>query len=167
MRQNQDQNRRRVVWAATIAAPLLFLFLYVDDWSRDFTSSEALIASDAKNPELYPLRSQRSSAELVEGARAAAGRIRNWEYVGEAADGNVVRILFVRTNRLTRLKDDIVIRIEDLGQRRLVTGESRSRFRAIGDLGGNPRNLRRFLSELRDVLDGAVPAGSSPVTGRP
>jgi hypothetical protein len=67
-------------------------------------------------------------------------------------------ILFVRTHRLLRLRDDIVIRIEDLGERRQITGVSRSRFDAVGDLGGNPRNLRRFLIEFRDVLDGAGPA---------
>jgi len=167
MRRGQTRNRPVVVAAAVVAALLLFLLLSIDDWSRDFTSSEAFIASDAKNPALHPLRSERSTAELVEGARAAAGRIRNWEYVGEASDGNVARVLFLRTSRLTRLKDDIVIRIEDLGDRRQVTGESRSRFRVIGDLGGNPSNLRRFLDELRDVLDGAVSPAPGRTTGRP
>lgn len=167
MRRGQTRNRPVVVSAAVIAALLLFLFLYIDDWSRDFTSSEAFIASDAKDPALHPLRSERSSAELVDGVRAAAGRIRNWEYVGEASDGNMARVIFVRTSRLARLKDDIVIRIEDLGERRQVSGESRSRFRVIGDLGGNPRNLRRFLAELRDVLDGAVPRAPGRTTSRP
>ena len=167
MRRGQTRSRPVVVAAAVVAALLLFLLLYIDDWSRDFTSSEAFIASDAKDPDLHPLRSERSTTELIEGVRAAAGRIRNWEQVGEASDGNVARVLFVRTSRLTRLKDDIVIRIEDLGDRREVTGESRSRFRVVGDLGGNPSNLRRFLAELRDVLDGAVPPAPGRTAAQP
>ena len=51
-----------------------------------------------------------------------------------------------------RLKDDIIIRIEDRGERCRVTGESRSRT-SFGDLGQNPRNLRRIVTELFVVLE--------------
>lgn len=155
MRRGRPENRRFVVPAVVAAGLLLFLFLYIDDWGRDFTSSEAFIAPDATDSRLRPLTSRRSAAEMVEAVRAAAGRIRNWEYVGEASDGEAARLLFVRTHRLLRLQDDIVIRIEELSGQRRVTGESRSRVSLIGDLGANPRNLRRFLAELRDVLEGA------------
>jgi len=155
MRRGQLQNRRFVVPAAVAVGLLVFLFLYIDDWSRDFSSSEAFIAADAKDSRLRPLTSNRSAAELAQAVRAAAGRIRSWEYVGEASDEGAARLLFVRTGRLSRLKADIVIRIEDAGRQRRVTGESRSRFSVIGDLGANPRSLRRFLAELRDVLEGA------------
>jgi len=167
MTRDRARNRRLVVPAAVAAALLLFLFLYIDDWGRDFTSNEAFLAEDAGDPALRPLSSGRSSAELLEAVRAAAGRIRNWEYVGDAESGNTVTVLFERTNRLSRLKADVAIRIEDLGDRRRVTGESRSRTGFIGDLGANPRALRRFLAELRDVLEGAVaPAGGGATEAR-
>ena len=155
---NRDAlKRRRLILLATVIVLLAaFLFGYVDDWGRDFTTNEAFIAHDAADPTLRPLESDRSTADLLEGVLRAAGRIRNWEYVGEAGDGNTVRVLFVRTSRIWRFKDDVVIRIEDLGDRRVVTGESRSRL-GIGDLGQNPRSLRRFLAELRAVLAGAAP----------
>lgn len=154
-------NRRRLFVLGTIVVlAATFLFVYVEDWSRDFTTNEAFIAHDSTDPGLRPMLSSRSVAELNEAVRRAASRIRNWEYVGEAADGNTSRVIFVRTSRLWRFKDDVVIRVEDLGDRRVVTGESRSRF-GIGDLGQNPRTLRRFLAELRDVLDGAVPPGQA------
>jgi uncharacterized protein (DUF1499 family) len=155
MRNDAAKRKRLILLATVIVLLAAFLFGYVDDWSRDFTTNEAFIEHDAADPTLRPLESDRSTADLLEGVRRAAGRIRNWKYVGEAGDGNTVRVIFVRTSRIWRFKDDVVIRIEDLGDRRVVTGESRSRF-GIGDLGQNPRTLRRFLAELRAVLTGAV-----------
>jgi len=161
MRRERPGKQRFVVPAAIVAALVLVLVFSIDDWSRDLTSNEAFLAPEAKDPGLRPLVSRRTSAELVEAVRAAAGRIRNWEYVGDAAGGNTVTVLFVRTSRLSGLKADVAIRVEDLGDRRRVTGESRSRTGVIGDLGANPRALRRFLLELRDVLEGAVaPTGA-------
>jgi hypothetical protein len=93
---------------------------------------------------------------MVEAVRQAAFRIGNLDYVGEVADGDRVQLVFVRTNRILRLKQDVVIRIRDVNGRRVVTGESRSRL-GVGDLGGNPRTLRRILIELKDVLEGAYP----------
>jgi hypothetical protein len=156
MRSESAKRKRLILLATGIVLLAAFLFGYVDDWSRDFTNNEAFVAHDAKDPTLRPLESDRSAADLLEAVRRAAGRIRNWEYVGEAGDGNTVRVIFVRTSRIWRLKADVVIRIEDLGERRVVTGESRSRL-GIGDLGQNPRTLRRFLAELRAVLAGAAP----------
>ena len=151
------KQKRLIVLATVVVLIAAFLFGYVDDWSRDFTTNEASIAHDSPDPALRPLESTRSVADLIEAVRRAASRIRNWEYVGDAGDGNTTRVLFVRTSRIWRFKDDVVIRIEDLGERCVVTGESRSRF-GFGDLGQNPRTLRRFLTELRDVLAGAAPS---------
>ena len=61
-------------------------------------------------------------------------------------------VVFERTGRVWRLKDDIILRVEDQGDRCRLGGESRSRI-SYGDLGQNPRNLRRILAELRIVLD--------------
>jgi len=153
---NKKKQRRLILLGLAVVLVAGFLFGYVDDWSRDFTTNEAFIAHDAEDPELRPLIASRSVAEMNEAVRRAASRIRDWEYVGEAGDGNTTRIVFVRTSRIWRFKDDVVIRVEDLGDRRVVTGEARSRI-GFGDLGQNPRTLRRFLAELRAVLAGAVP----------
>jgi hypothetical protein len=140
-------------WTWIVLGALLLFVLSVDDWGRDLTSHEAAISNLALDESLRPLASNRATADVAEAVRWAAKRIRNWEYVGEAEDGDATLLLFVRTNRLLRIKDDVTIRIEDRDGLRVVTGESISRL-PVGDLGRNPRNLRRFLTELRAVLDG-------------
>ena len=154
-----DIERRRKRWlrlALSGAGLVVFLFVYIDDWGRDFRSYEAAIAADAADPMLRPLTTTRSKEEMLEAVRWAARRIRNWEYTGDVESGGSTMLTFVRTNRLLRLKEDIMVRVEDQGERRVVTGASRSRLE-LGDLGRNPRNLRRLLFELRAVLRGANP----------
>lgn len=160
------RQRRRVVIPAVLAAAVVLLVVFsVDDWSRDFTASAASITADASDPTLRSRVYDRSAEELVAAVRQAASRIRSWEYVGDTEDGNTTLILFVRAGRIWRFKDDVVIRVDDLGGQRVLTGESRSRI-GVGDLGRNPRNLRRLLAELDDVLAGAAPGGRSGVLGR-
>ena len=147
------KTRRLVI---TCTAVLVFLIVYIDDWGRDFISHEAEISSDTADESLRPLSSGRSHAVLVEAVKMAAHRISNWEYIGEVGYEEITLITFVRTHRLLRLKNDITIRVEDLGKLREISGESRSRLE-IGDLGRNPRNLRRLLQETRTVLKGSAP----------
>jgi ABC-type molybdenum transport system ATPase subunit/photorepair protein PhrA len=134
-----------------LAVAAVVFVLYIDDWSRDFTTHHAEISELSSDETLRPLTSRRSTEEILEAVRWAGRRIRNWEYVGDAEDGDTTMVVFVRTNRLLRFKDDVTIRVQDRGNERVVVGESRSRL-GIGDLGRNPRNLRRFLDELRGVL---------------
>ena len=155
MSYKKRKKRNRYIVPLGIAAfLLLFLFGYVDDWSRDFTDNEASISAEAEDPGLRPLFDGRSTAQMMEAVKRAASRIRTWEYIGHAREGNTTLVLFVRTSRIWRFKDDIIILVDDLGDRRQITGKSASRI-DIGDLGQNPRNLRRLLAELRDVLKGA------------
>ena len=157
--------RRRYGPAVAGVAIVLLLAIHIDDWRRDFIRHEATLSAEAAEAILQPegagassdwfTAKLRPSAELVEAVKMAATRIRNWRYVGQAGHGNTIEILFVRTNRVLRTRDDITIRIEDLGHRRSISGESRSRLR-LADLGRNPRNLRRLLEELRGVLDGVA-----------
>jgi len=161
MRRIAGKRWSRLARAAAIAAVVLILaFVSVDDWSRDFTQYEAAISPSHSDPALRPVLSQRPTPDLLSAVKAAARRIRNWEYVGEAVDGETTLILFVRVNRLFRWKDDVTVRIEDLGSRRQVTAGSRSRLR-VGDLGRNPRSLRRFREELEAVLAGAAPSATA------
>jgi len=140
-------------WIIIAIACAVFFFFYIDDWGRDFSTNHAEISALALDESLQPFESTRSAEELVEAVTWAARRIRSWEYIGEVGDGKTTRLIFVRTNRLLRFKDDITVAIEDQGNRRVVTAESRSRL-GWGDLGRNPRNLRRLLEELRAVLEG-------------
>jgi len=140
-------------WVLVLAALVGFVVLSVDDWSRDLTAHQAEISALALDDSLRPISSTRSTDDVVEAVRWAGRRIRNWEHRGEVENDDETLVLFVRTNRLLRIKDDITIRVKNHGDRREVSGESVSRL-AVGDLGRNPRNLRRLLAELRAVLEG-------------
>jgi uncharacterized protein (DUF1499 family) len=145
------RRRRWIPW--TIAAIVaLALVVAIDDPMRDFTTNHAAISENAEDPALKPLVFDRPAAELIEATRRAARRIKSWEYIGTARIDNSSTIVFERTGRVWRLTDDIIIRVEDLGDRSRLTGESRSRI-GFGDLGQNPRNLRRILAELAVVLE--------------
>jgi len=142
--------------AAIVVGLVLFLAFYVEDWGRDFTSHTAEISADESRAYLRPLlATPRSAPQMVEAAKMAASRIRNWQFNGTSVTGDTTSLIFVRTNRLLRIKDDITIRLEDRGNEWALTGESASRWE-IGDLGRNPRNLKRFLLELQAVGVGSA-----------
>jgi hypothetical protein len=149
-----DPRKRRRNIVLAVVGIAVFLFFFIDDWGRDFITNEAFISADNPDPTLRPLLSARSSTQMAEAVKMAARRIRNWSYVGESRHGTTTSILFVRRNRVLRFADDVTIHVQDRGSQRVVVGESRSRI-GFGDLGRNPRNLRRLLDELRTVLDGA------------
>ena len=147
-----DPRRRRTLRLAVGAVVLVaWVVLQIDDWSRDLTSYRARTSPTASDPLLQPLERLEPAAELVQAIKSAALRVRNVEYVGKTSDGNTTLVLFVRTHRLLRIKDDIVMRVEDHGSMRLVSGAAESRLH-LGDLGRNPRSLRRFRTELLEVL---------------
>lgn len=149
------RRRRWIPW--TIAAiVVLALVAFIDDPMRDFTTNHAAIAQDAEDPSLRAPVLDRPADEVIDAIRRAARRIKNWEYIGTARIDNASAIVFERTGRVSRLTDDIIIRVEDLGDRCRVTGESRSRI-GLGDLGQNPRNLRRILGELAVVFENDRP----------
>ena len=160
-----DPRRRRVVkWLIGVGVLLSLFALSIDDWGRDFTGTFAEISDDARQDDLRPFASRRSADELTQAVRWAAVRIKNWEYVGDTQVDETTTLLFVRTSRILRFKDDIIVRVEDRGAERVVTAASKSRS-ALGDLGRNPRNLRRLLIELQDVLDGSS-SDPAPMPGR-
>jgi len=144
------------MWIPVVTTIVLLaagLGLGIEDWGRDFVARHARIEEGSAHG-LDPLVSARPTRELAIGLRWAGARIGNWEYIGQTSDSGTTLVVFVRTHRLLRMRDDVVMRIEDEGDRRVVTGESRGRM-AVGDLGRNRRNLRRILTELRGVLQGA------------
>lgn len=151
----QNPTHRRAIITAIVVVVLAFVF--IEDWGRDFVSYEAALSADAEEVSLRPLRETRPTSQCVVGVRQAARRIRNLHYVGDLTDGDTTILNFVRTARLLRVKDDVVVRIENKGTYREIQAESRSRLH-LGDLGRNTRNLRRFRQELGAVFSGAVPS---------
>ena len=143
--------RRYRIPLTIVAAVLLYLVVAIDHPLRDFTTNHAEIAEDSTDQRLRPRVYDLTIPEVVEAIEQAALRISNWEYVGDAGVGDVTQILFVRTSRVWRFKDDVTLKLETRDGRTVVTGESRSRV-GVGDLGQNPRNLHRILSELDTVL---------------
>ena len=147
-----DPRRRRMLRLAVGAGLLLaWILLQVDDWGRDLTGYRAQTSPTASDPLLRTLQRPEPARELVQAIKWAAFRMRNVQYIGETSDKNTTLVLFVRTHRLLRIKDDIVMRVEDQGSRRLVGGAAESRLH-VGDLGRNPRSLRRLRAELLAVL---------------
>jgi len=146
------RRQRQALYAAI--AVILLLVVTIDDWGRDFTETRAEISQDAPDT-LRPFVSDRSAAELEHAVIWAARRIGSWELVGVVGEESGRTLMFVRTQRLFRLHDDIVVRIEDRGSERVVTATSEARLK-VGDLGRNPRNLRRLIHEMQDVLAGAT-----------
>jgi hypothetical protein len=131
---------------------LLALYVAIDDPARDFTSNFARISDTAGDPRLRTREYAISAHELAAAIELAARRITNWEYIGTAGVDGRTTIVFERTSRMWKLKDDVILRVEQVDDRVRLTGESRSRL-DYGDLGQNPRNLRRILTELDSVLE--------------
>lgn len=131
---------------------MLALYVAIDDPARDFTTNLALISDTSEDPTLRTREYEMSARELADAVEQAARRIKNWEYIGTAGVDGKTTIVFERTSRVWKLKDDVILRVEETGGRSRLTGESRSRL-DYGDLGQNPRNLRRILTELDSVLN--------------
>ena len=146
------KRRRRWIFPSIVALSLLALIVTIDDWSRDFTTNYSVMTETAEDPDLRPVVFERPADEVVDAIQEAADRIKSWEFIGAAQVDRSTMVVLERTSRIWRFKDDIILRVEDLGLRCRLGGESRSRI-GYGDLGQNPRNLRRILAELRTVLD--------------
>lgn len=149
------RHKRRWLRWVIAAMALVTLFVAIDDPARDFTTNHAEISETSEDPALRPREYEMRVDDLVYAIRKAAECIKNWEYVGTAGIDGRTMVVFERTSRVWKLKDDVILRVEDLGGRSRLTGESKSRIE-YGDLGQNPRNLKRILAELDTVLD-AVP----------
>jgi hypothetical protein len=159
-------NKRRIRWAIVAAVVVVFLLAHVENWGRDFVGWKASLSDRSPDPSLRSLTVGRPVDQMVAATRMAARRIGNWRYVGDAVDGDTTLMYFVRTNRLLRLKDDVTVRLTPGGRGTIVRGESVARLH-VGDLGRNPRNLRRFVTELKVVLDNSVPAAVISSKGMP
>jgi len=139
--------------ALALFVPLAIVAAQVDDWSRDLSQNRAETADDHADPRLRPVETRLT-------AEAALARVREvvegpgferWSYVARAVDADPPMIALARRSGLFGFVDDITVRVEPArapgGPLRLhATSQSRV---GKGDLGQNPRNLRKLLDALR------------------
>jgi hypothetical protein len=137
-----------------VGGALLLLAATIDDWRRDFTTNHAEISFKSDDKRLRPFVSELPRDRVVEAVKWSARRVGGMRFEGVSADGADTFIRFVREGRVLPFTDDVRMRVRDRGDDRVVTGEARSRSE-FGDLGRNPRTLRRLLDELADVIEGA------------
>jgi len=149
---------RHLSWLIGLGVLLLLLALQIEDWSRDFTSNYAEVSSEVHHSSgPSPLISDRSIPELVVAVQWAGRRIGGFRFVGDSYEDHAATVLFSVTSPVLRLKDDVMVTIVDRDGQRVVTASSGSRTALpIGDLGRNPRNLRRLYTERGDGLEGAA-----------
>ena len=124
----------------------------VDDWGRDLTTNRAATSIDAGDVSLRSLELPASTEEIRAAIIQFVERSESWEIgVGEDAndekDGEV--ILLVRTSRLFRFADDVHVSLQPTAVGTRVDVASQSRV-GKGDLGQNPRNIRKLLQALRE-----------------
>jgi uncharacterized protein (DUF1499 family) len=136
-----------------IALPVIVVVVQLDDVSRDLTTNWAETSWAGGDSLLKPMSIEQSMEDVVAAVKHAASDLDRWELVGEGADTTSTVLAYVRTSRVFRCKDDVVVRVEEQGTSCLVTATSRSRVGG-GDLGQNPRNLRALLGAIRERLGG-------------
>ncbi|MGP4120363.1 DUF1499 domain-containing protein [Psychrobacter aquimaris] len=102
----------------------------------------------AAYPELQTLNYPQSKSELVEATKQAIDNL-GWELVNADADKGIIEA----TDRTMwfGFKDDVVVRITDNGNERLVDIRSKSRVGG-SDLGKNAARIHKFIEELDGTL---------------
>ena len=124
----------------------------VEDWGRDLTTNRAATSLDANDTTLRSLELPATVEEVHEAIMQFVERSGNWKIdvdkdviVGD--DG--VAICLVRTSRLFRFADDIYVFLQATAVGTRVDVASQSQV-GKGDLGQNPRNIRKLLQTLRE-----------------
>lgn len=147
------QTRRRGLRRAGIALLVLLVVLaaQVEDWSRDLTTNVAATDPHARDAGLHPILSAASLDDLVDVVRRSAQGLPRWELGELEQRRGRCTLRLRRTSALFRFVDDVTVVIEDQGDRRVISAESRSRL-GKGDLGQNPRNLKALLGRVRELL---------------
>ena len=99
-------------------------------------------------PELKTLSYLQSKAELVNAVEQAATNL-GWELANTDTSEGVVEA--TDTTMWFGFKDDVVVRITDIGNKRLVDIRSKSRVGG-SDLGKNAARIHGFIKELDSIL---------------
>ena len=153
---------RRMYHFLLIAAALLLVasivgaLVSIEDWSRDLTTNYAETSDEHADVRLRAILTKRSAEDVVAAVSECVQELPRWTWKdgappGDLGSGDSATLELVRTTRLMRFRDDIVVRIERTEAGTVVNASSRSRV-GKGDLGQNPRNLRELLDKLRARL---------------
>ncbi len=151
------QLKKKMSWLILLLGllPFLWLFMTIDDWKRDFTTNFAKTSEEAEQPELRPLRTERSVEETADVISTWVQGASRWEIVDQkkVVEGSLTLHL-VRTTPLMRFKDDVHVTVATdtvSPDMTFVSATSQSRI-GKGDLGQNPRNLKELMRGIAPAL---------------
>ncbi|MGM8886691.1 DUF1499 domain-containing protein [Psychrobacter sp. 1U2] len=99
-------------------------------------------------PELQTLQYSQPKAELVAAVEQAANNL-GWQLVNTDSRSGLIEA--TDATMWFGFKDDVVVRVEDTGEERLVDIRSKSRM-GKSDLGKNAERITAFIKELDAVL---------------
>lgn len=126
----------------------LWIFSYIEDWSRDLTTNVAETSPNAKDERLRTRRLAGSMDEIEQKLKTIADSKPLWTYDRtENVNESTRKIHLVRTTSLMRYKDDISVTLKREGEETVLDVYSKSRI-GKGDLGQNPKNIRELLAYL-------------------
>jgi uncharacterized protein (DUF1499 family) len=128
----------------------VWILSYIEDWSRDLSINVAETTVDAKDERLRTWHTAKSLADLDAKLQQIATYNSLWSYdKSESPEPTTRKIYLVRTTKIMRFKDDIIVTLRRGEDETIVDVYSKSRV-GKGDLGQNPRNIRDLLNYLRN-----------------
>ncbi len=130
----------------------IWIFSYIEDWSRDLSTNVADTRPDAKDERLRPWTTATTPDDLEAMLKRVGQVMPLWSYSESITEADSTRkVKLVRTTKLMRFKDDIEVSFTRAGDQTVVNVHSQSRL-GKGDLGQNPRNVREILQYLKDQV---------------
>jgi len=137
--------------AVVAVAITLWIFSYIEDWSRDLSTNVAETSPAAKDQRLRTWTSSATPDALENSLRRLPSELSLWSFIDSSTiDPSTRKIHLVHTTALLRFSDDIYVTLTTTAEGTMVNATSRSRI-GKGDLGQNPRNLRELLHWLKNA----------------
>jgi len=116
---------------------------------RDFTVNHAELDAEAEDPSLRPVSLPEAPCKVADQIESWAGTESRWNVESRKEANDEIHLHLTHTTRILRFVDDIRVRLVGEGEHTRVQAESQSRI-GKGDLGQNPRNLKRLTEVLRE-----------------
>ena len=142
-----------------IAVVIIATIAQVDDWSRDLSQNRAETSPDAESNFLRPIESAKTIDEIESAVKEFVSEFPHWEMVGRehpvsqtSETAEEFEIKLTRTSKLFKFVDDVTLRITKSGENYRIDAVSQSRV-GKGDLGQNPRNIKKLFAALKPRLD--------------
>lgn len=132
--------------------PLVGVAVTVDDWSRDLSTNVAETSAGAADVQMRPLPAQATFDQLVAAANQIASSSQSWEF--NDSDPDIQSIYLVHVSGLLKFRDDVALQLKTIDQKQAIHIRSQSRI-GKGDLGQNPRNIRKLRGLLEQELESA------------